>query len=99
MARSEIFQEFRELIESNGDGVGLDSPVCVLWKSEHDNCKGCSAELGCAKATAMMGVSLTNLIYKPKDYEDFQRMNSDIHKRLSAILEAKSAEEVKAVNW
>ena len=94
---SDIFKGFQELVEQQGDEVGLDSPTCVIWKADHDNCKGCPAELGCAKAVAMMGISLTPLMYTPKDYDDYNRMHRDIGDKLDRVLKAKTSEEIHSI--
>ena len=99
MEDNSISEDFQDLVRKGGDKVELHQQTCVLWMLEHKNCSGCSSELGCAKAVTMLGVSLTPLVYQPKDYEDFERMHQSIQSKLDKILHAKSAEEVRTLSW
>jgi len=99
MAGLDLFDGFERLVQGCGDDVLMHTQTCVLWKAEHENCKGCVAELGCSKAVAMMGVSMAPLLYKPSSYEDHQRMQRDIQAKLDAILKAHSVDAVHAIDW
>ena len=70
-----------------------------MWKAGHETCEGCSSDLGCAKAVAMLGVSMTPMMYQPKDYDDYERMNQSVQGKLDKILNAKTTDEVKVVRW
>ena len=90
---------FKELVVKNGDDVGMKEPVCVLWKSEHDNCFGCSSELGCSKMVAIMGVQMTPMMYQPKDYNDYETMQTSMRHKIQDIIEAKTPKEIKKIEW
>ena len=96
---SEMSNLFQDMVREHGEQVLIHTKVCVMWKAEHKNCKGCISELGCTKAVGMMGVSITPMLYKPLDYEDFERMNQSIQKKLDAMLEAESVEELLKIRW
>lgn len=94
-----ISEGYAGLVRTKGDDVLIHTAHCVEWKLTHDTCKGCKSELGCAKAVAMLGVSMTPLMYKPKDYSDFERMQVGIQGKLDSILKAKTPEAVTSIAW
>ena len=91
-------EEIRKLIEDTaGDSVGMDEPVCVLWKADHKNCAGCPSELGCGKMVRLHQVLLIPMMYQPKDFADFQKMQTRIDELTDKILKAKSVEELEVI--
>jgi len=96
---SEIGEKFQELIRENGDKVDIHTAVCVEWLLEHNNCSGCPSELGCSKAVCMVGLSMIPMFYKPKDYDDYLKMQKDVEKRMYKILKAKTKKEVQSIRW
>jgi hypothetical protein len=51
--------EFRKLIEGNGDKVLASD--CTKWLSEHHcSCAGCPSDLGCTKLLQMLRLQLPN---------------------------------------
>ena len=96
---SEMSDLFQVMVREHGDQVLIHTKVCVEWKAEHENCKGCISELGCAKAVGMLGVSITPMMYTPKDYEDFERMQQSIQNKLDAMLASKTIEELHKIRW
>jgi len=87
-----ISDEYRKIVEDNGDKVGMYSVACEVWKLEHKNCRGCPMEVGCAKTVSMELVSTTPLFYKPKSYDDFE-----IQDKLDRILKTRTLEEVQKI--
>ncbi len=77
----ELSQGITELLEMQGDHVGMHTTKCRTYKKEHDNCRNCEFELGCTKLVKMQLSSF--------------RLNSpDI---LDKILAAKSPDEVRNI--
>ena len=97
--RSRAPQEWINLVEAQGNKVGLHTKDCILWKASHPNCKGCPSEVGCSKAVALMGISLQPIIYPPKDYDDFAKMQSAIQEKMDKVLNANTIEEIHAIRW
>jgi len=95
----DYMEEFAELVRGNGDNVEINTSICVLHKAEHENCDGCASELGCAKYVSILGISMTPMLYQPKDFYDYQQMQESIQDKIDVILNAKTADEVKAVKW
>jgi len=94
-----MIEDYQDLVRKQGDRVDIHTELCVLWKIEHENCEGCESELGCSKAVNMLGVSVSTMSYEPKDYADFEAMQSSIQRKLDAILNARTTKEVLAINW
>lgn len=93
----DLSREMADLVRSQGDEVAISEPPCVLWKAEHENCKGCSYELGCSKVVHLMLVMMTPMMYKPRDYDDFAKMEERIQELVDKTLKAKSPEELHAL--
>ena len=91
---SDISEGIRDLVKKGGDVVGLDTPQCILWKSDHDSCKGCECELGCGKVVRVMLLMMTPMVYKPNGFEDFQKMEARMHELTDLTLKAKTAQEL-----
>lgn len=96
---SDISDMFQEMVREHGDSVEVGTVACTLWKADHENCEGCEHELGCSKAVAMLGISLTPMMYQPKSYEDYENMHKSIQRKLDAILKATTVEDVKDIEW
>ena len=94
---SGITDEMTKLVISKGDAVAIHEPPCVLWKVDHDNCEGCQYELGCSKVVRLLLVITTPLIYTPKDYDDFVKMEERIQELMDKVLKAKTPAELKAL--
>ena len=94
---SEMMDMFKELVTTNGDEVAMDEPPCVLWRSEHPNCKGCPYGLGCGKMTSLGIVFMQSLIYQPNSFEDFQKMERNILRLQEMVLGAKTVEELHRI--
>jgi len=96
---NDIIEDFQKLVRSQGEQVLIHTQTCIEWKLEHENCAGCPSELGCAKAVAMVGVSMSSMFYEPKSFEDYERMNASIQAKLDKLLKAKTAEEIQSIRW
>lgn len=99
MESSEISDGFQDLVRGGGDRVDIHTAVCVEWNLAHDNCRGCISELGCSKAVAMLGVSISPMMYEPKDYDDYERMHHSMQSKLDRLLNAKTTKEVQSISW
>lgn len=97
MKGSDLSETMQELVRGQGDEVAINEPPCVLWKAEHENCRGCQYELGCGKAVHLMGIMLIPQMYEPKDYTDYARMNDRIQELMDKTLKAKTVEELRLV--
>lgn len=95
---SEMFQEMaQEKVRANGDEVAIHTEKCVLWGLEHPDCVGCSSILGCCKAVNLILRMMIPLMYQPKSFDDFVRMEKRIQELNDRILNAKTLDELKAV--
>ncbi len=87
----------KELVELNGDSVGMREPVCVIHKQDHPNCEGCPSELGCGKLVRVKMVNLIPTPYHPLTYKDFKEMDNRIQSLIDQILKAKTKEELNKI--
>ena len=94
-----ISEGYEGLVRKGGDDVLIHTAACIEWKLTHESCQSCKSELGCAKTVAMLGVSITPMMYEPKDYSDFEKMQAGIQGKMDSILNAKTIEAVKSVMW
>ena len=89
--------DWAELVRHHGDKVSISTQECVTWKLEHPNCFGCPSELGCAKTVKLMLAMMLPLVYEPKDFEDFQKVQQRVMELQEKILYAKDKEELDRV--
>jgi len=89
-----LSEEAQKLVELAGDPVGIDSGDCILWKVDHPNCAGCQYELGCGKVVRLMATMLIPMMYEPKGFDDFARMNSRVQELMDTVLKVESIEEL-----
>lgn len=87
----------KDLVELSGTPVGMNEPMCIIWKFDHENCKGCPSELGCCKCVKLKYVLFMPLLYHPQNFEDFQKMHTRMQELHQMILDAKSVEEVEEI--
>jgi len=87
----------KEIVEANGDSIGMNQPVCVIHKADHENCSGCPSELGCSKLVRLKGLYLTPFLYTPSSFQDFQDMQNRIEDLADKILKSKTPEELKTL--
>ena len=86
---SDTMDLLKELLSKTGDEVMMGEPDCVVWKADHDNCKGCPHGLACSKLVRL-GLSLmTSSVYKPVDFTDFQKMTGRVDELQSLIIGAR----------
>jgi hypothetical protein len=96
---SELSDDFQKMIEDTGYQVLINTAPCVEHKLAHQNCAGCISEVGCSKLASLMGIQLTPLMYQPKDYNDYEQMNQSIQRKIKAVMDAKTIQEILAVQW
>jgi hypothetical protein len=87
-------QTLTQLIESGGDTVGIDTPACVIHKSEHSSCNGCSSELGCGKLARIMLAQSMAALYTPANFDDLCNVTNRVQKLQMEIFKAKTVEEL-----
>ena len=92
-----LMEEMQNLVERGGDAIGLHTGDCILWKFSHPNCIGCKYELSCDKLVRIMRIIMIPLVYEPKGYKDFTKMNNRIQELLQKTLKAKSLEELHKI--
>jgi hypothetical protein len=97
MNGSNIKDLYIQLVESNGDKYVHGSVDCTIFLTEHKNCKGCPAEIGCAKVARLMINALSQSMYKPNTYDDFVKMQTRTDELSKMILCAKTLEELKSI--
>jgi hypothetical protein len=98
MAESrEPSEMMQEIVEQQGDKVAIHTADCVTWKAEHPNCFGCPSELGCGKTVRLMLITATTLMYQPRDYDDFAKMQSRLDDLMQRTLQAKTVAELKSI--
>lgn len=65
--------EIKKTVEMNGDVVMMKEHICLLYKSEHNNCAGCPCELGCIKMCSIGIIEMSSIVLveqgKAVDYE------------------------------
>ncbi len=84
----------KNMVMSNGDDIGMQEPICLLWKSEHKNCFGCPSELGCSKMTSIMLVEIQPMV----DMELGRNTDYDlIALAIDIIMEAKTVKEIRKI--
>lgn len=93
----DLMGDLKKLVIKSGCDVGKDEPVCVVHLADHANCVGCPSELGCCKWVSLVANQINSMFYQPKNYDDFINMHHRIVSNMKAILDANSADEVKAV--
>ena len=86
-----------DFVRLQGDKVSIHTEECVLWGLSHPNCFGCPSELGCGKALKLAMVSMLPMMYQPKSFEDFQRMETRIQELQERVTNCKTPEELKEV--
>ena len=80
-----------------GEEPQIHEPTCVLWKADHENCTGCPSNLPCARMTAILLATLKEMMYEPKDFEDFIKTLGITSSTIDRILEAKTVEEIHSM--
>ncbi|KKK84101.1 hypothetical protein LCGC14_2786730 [marine sediment metagenome] len=71
----------KELIESKGNTVGMNSPDCNQWKASHGHCFGCQYEMGCSQ---FVGLVLASMDINPAD-------------KIGKVINTKTPEEVEQI--
>ena len=92
-----IGDSMQELVSARGDKVSIHTQECILWKLEHSNCFGCPSELGCGKVVHLMLLMMLPMMYKPSNFEDFQKMQQRITELQDRVLQAQTADELKEI--
>jgi hypothetical protein len=95
--KDDLMEMVKAVVVQNGDDVGQGEPICFIHKADHENCKGCASELGCAKYAALLLNHVDTMMYEPKDYADYKVMNNNITNNMARILKAKTPEDVREV--
>lgn len=93
----EMATEWKEIVESSGYKVGVDSDECAIYTTQHSKCVGCEYEVGCGKYVALGINALSILLYKPTDFNDHLTMSKHVRKITKMIMDAKTPEELKAI--
>jgi len=85
----------KEIIQEAGSEVGMDSDECILHRAEHPNCLGCKYELGCNKLTALMSLHVSQVLYRPKNFDDFLESGKRVAGIMDKIMKATTCDEVR----
>lgn len=83
------------MVRENGDEVAYDEPPCILWKAEHENCRGCPYKLGCDKLLSLMMLLVIPTTYKPNSFADHLSMLKYMDEQKGKILAAKTLDELR----
>lgn len=84
----------KELVVRQGDDIGMNEPVCVIWKSDHKNCFGCPSELGCSKMVSLHLIEMQPMVDKEMGTKtDYALIKIAMH----LILESKDLSDVKKI--
>jgi hypothetical protein len=89
--------EWKELVELNGDQVMMNEPVCLIHKADHKNCAGCPSELGCGKLCKLMLNTVTASMYNPTSFEDYENLMTKCSALQNKILSSKTVQELKDI--
>lgn len=84
-------------IENEGFVYAKDSPECVIYLTEHNDCVGCPTKIACDKLIKLMCVFMLPLVYEPKSFEDFQNVFNRSKELTKLILKAKTKEEMEKI--
>lgn len=95
MENAEMVKELVKL--RTGQEPQINEPTCVIWQAEHKDCIGCSSNLSCGMMSSVMMVVLKSMLYEPKDFDDFLKTQDYVSKMTNKILNAKTVEELKAI--
>ncbi len=87
MGNVDIKKLWIETIKEAGNECLINTPECVIYKSEHKNCIGCSSNLGCSK---LAGILLTISL----DFEDSLKTTKKTADIILSLIEAKTNKEV-----
>jgi len=79
---TELNNAIRDLLEAQGDKVGMGTENCKAFKKSHKTCEGCQYELGCSKLVHIMLTTFT-----PSNQGEL----------IDNMLAAKTVDEVKAI--
>ena len=87
----------QEIEKSSGEEVMMNTPACVIYKTDNNNCRGCSYELNCAKVSACMMLQVQIVNYKPKDFLDYVKAGQTAAGMIENILNSKSVPEIEKI--
>jgi len=88
----------KEIIKlRTGEEPQIDEPTCVIWKADHENCKGCTSDLACGRLATILLVSFKAAMYEPKNFDDHIRALEYQSNMVDRILDAKTVEEVHSI--
>jgi hypothetical protein len=93
----ELLDQIQKLVEQHGSRVGLYSAPCVVYRLEHETCRGCIYALGCCKLAVVYETIVCASSYIPTSLTDLVAMLVEAGEEMQACLEAKTLEEV--VQW
>jgi DNA-binding transcriptional MerR regulator len=97
LAIEQIHQKIKELVESHGNQVWIDTDECKRWIEKNQNCKDCASEIGCLKFVMINHCLLVRVQYTPKSFEDFLSMEKWIRETVDKILKAKTVDELSKI--
>lgn len=84
----------KKMVEDAGFKVGIDSDECTLYRTIHENCKGCNYELGCCKLNAIGLLQLVGVTYQSKDFDDFRASLKRTGELIAEVIKAQTVDEV-----
>jgi hypothetical protein len=87
----------QEIEKATGEEVMMNTPACVVYKTDNNNCRGCSYELNCAKLSNLMMLQCHMSLYKPVDFLDSVKAGQQSSALISDIINAKSVEEIEKI--
>ena len=87
----------QEIEKSSGEEIMMNTLPCVIYKTDKDNCRGCSYELNCAKLSACLTLQTQMANYKPKDFLDSVKTGEIATNMIENIVSAKSVPEVEKI--
>lgn len=97
LAIEQIHQKIKELVETHGNQVSIDTDECKRWIEKNQNCKDCASEIGCLKFVMINHCLLVRAQYTPKSFEDFLSMEKWIRETIDKILKAKTIDELNKI--
>jgi len=87
----------QEIEKSTGEEIMMNTPACIIYKTDNHNCRGCSYELNCAKLSNLMMLQMQLSNYIPKDFLDYMKAGQIATGMIENIINAKTPEAIEKI--
>jgi hypothetical protein len=95
---SEQSDVVKELVQTQGFPVNIDSEFCKGYRAAHLNCFGCESEQGCARMTHILLVFMKAMLHKPVSFADSLAQDKWVQDQMAKALDKNvTIEELKNI--